>query len=167
MRRPISSTRQLDVVDVRGQQLAELVGAVLGAALGVEGAAAVAHADVEPAVRPEGEVAAVVVGLRLGDVQQLAGLPAVAELGDARVAALVGPVEVEPPVGREVGVEGEPEQALLGADRDLAGEVDHRGAATPLARAPRGRAARAPTAQRDRRARRRPRSAGSSRSRCA
>jgi hypothetical protein len=70
--------------------------------------------------------------LRLGDVQQLAGLPAVAELGHTRIAARVGPVEEQPPVGREVGVKGEPEQPPLGADRDLAREVDDR-AAPPAA----------------------------------
>ena len=122
----------VDLVDVGGEQLAELVAGILGAALGVEGAAAVAHADVQAPVGAEGQVAAVVVGLGLGHVQQLAGAAAVAELCHARISPPVGPVQVEPPVGVEVGMEGEAEQALLGADRDLAGEIDHRAAPPAL-----------------------------------
>ena len=46
-------------------------------------------------------------------------VPAGAELGDARVARAVRPVQVQAPVGREVGVEGDAEQPLLGAREDL------------------------------------------------
>ena len=96
------------------------------AALGIERAAAVAEAEVEAPVGPERELAAVVVRLGLVDEQQLAGLAAAPELGHAGVAALVAPAQVEAAVGGEVGVEGDPEQALFGAGRDPAGEVDHR-----------------------------------------
>ena len=56
--------------------------------------------------------------LGLVDAQQLADELAVAELADARVAALVAPVQEQATVGREVGVERDAEQALLGADED-------------------------------------------------
>jgi hypothetical protein len=120
-------------IHVGRQQLAEPVLGVLGALLGIERAAAVAEADVQPPVGAEGELAAVVVLLGLGDVQQLAHRLGVdraaahAELGHARVAALVAPVQVQPAAGREVGVERDPEQALLGAGGDALAEVEQDG----------------------------------------
>ena len=120
-------------VDPRGDDLAEQLVGVLGAALGVERPAAVTEARVQPAVGAERELAAVVVLLGLVDEQQLAQLArgdravlAGAELGDPRVAALVAPVQVEPAVRREVGVEGDAEQALFGPERHAVGEVEQR-----------------------------------------
>jgi hypothetical protein len=85
----------LAVVDVGGEDLAERVVEVLRAAAGVERAAAVAEAEVQAPIGAERELAPVVVLLRLVDEQQLPprlGL-ALAELGDAGVAAAVGPVQ--------------------------------------------------------------------------
>jgi hypothetical protein len=79
-----------------------------------------------------------VVLLGLLDMEQLAhrlGVDRAAahpELGDPRVPALVAPVQVEPRVGREVGVERDPEQSLLGAGRDAVREVEQRRAATAV-----------------------------------
>ena len=58
------------LVDVQAQQLAEADAQVLRAVARVAARAAVAHPDVEPAVGPELELAAVVVVVRLLDEQQ-------------------------------------------------------------------------------------------------
>ena len=85
-------------------------------------ASTVAHADVEVAVWPEHDVAAVVVGERLVDQQDQpraarVGPVAVHEvLDDVRVAAVVRVVDVEEPAVRG---EGEAEQPALPARADL------------------------------------------------
>ena len=95
----------------------------------VERAAAVAEAEIEARVRAENQLAAVVVLLGLVDAQQLADELAVAELADARVAALVAPVHEQTLVGGEIRVERHAEEALLGADEDTVREVELRAAA--------------------------------------
>jgi hypothetical protein len=90
-------------------------------------APAVAGADVEVPVRPEGELAAVVVRLvRVGDPQEtsLGGRGAVgvraapAVLGDDQRAARVRVVDVETPVRPVRGVEGQAQEPSLPAARD-------------------------------------------------
>src|SRR5262249_27931712 len=88
-------------VDVDPEQLAEQRVEVLRSVLRVSLGAAVAHADVESAVRAEGQLAAVVVRVRLGDEEELPGrarncTPAVRAVSDdAGVPAAVGVVDVE------------------------------------------------------------------------
>jgi len=127
------SAKGLSAVVVHAEHLAQQLGAVLrvaddrrvSGALVVE-VAAVTPARVQLAVRPEGQVAAVVVGLRVRhraeDHDAAAGiglgrsgrraehrvaLDDLGTAGDARV------VDVEEAVVQEVGVEGQAEQALL------------------------------------------------------
>ena len=98
---------------------------VLGRRARVERAAAVAEPEVEAAVRPEGELAAVVVLLGLVDGAAAArtgrarSVPSPRARNSAtRVSPrAVAPVQVEAAVRGEVGVEGDAEQALLGAGR--------------------------------------------------
>ena len=124
-------------VDRGGEQLAELRVRVLGGAAGVEGAAAVAEPEVQAPVGAEGELAAVVVLLRLVDVEELpararidGAVAAGAQLGDAGVALAVRPVQVDAPVAGEVRVEGDAQQPLLGTGEDLGREVEDRAAVT-------------------------------------
>ncbi len=93
---------------------------------GVERAAAVAEPEIQPPIGPERQLATVVVLLGLVDVQQFADVLAVAELGDARVSTLVAPVQEQAAVGGEVGMERDPEQALLGADQHAVTDVELR-----------------------------------------
>ena len=59
---------------------------------GIAGAAAVAHADVEIAVRPEHQVAAVVIAVRLQDIGRIAGaLPAQVRMHEIDIDARDGP----------------------------------------------------------------------------
>src|SRR5204862_6353452 len=86
---------------VDAQKLAEPLVKVLRAVLRISAGATVAHADVEQAVRPELQLPAVVVRIRLPDEQQLPRavddrVPAArTKLHDARVAVPVGVVDVE------------------------------------------------------------------------
>ena len=96
-------------------------------------AAAVADPDVEVVVRPEQQQAAVVVGLGVGDLHQLARRARVGDvlgpslvLDDRLVAVGVGVEDVEEPAGGVVGRERDRQQPLLGAGRDLVGHVEER-----------------------------------------
>ena len=100
---------------VGGDQLAEQVLRVLRGGARVERAAAVAEPEVEPVVRAERELAAVVVLLGLVDHQQLAVWARLdrvvatrVELRHAGVAAAVGPVQEQPAARGEVGVNAIP-----------------------------------------------------------
>src|SRR4029079_17620452 len=88
-------------VDVEREQLAQLFVQVLRPVLGIAARAAVAHANVEPAVRPERELAAVVVRVRLVDEQKLAPLDggriSGLVLDDACVAVSGRGIELERP----------------------------------------------------------------------
>jgi hypothetical protein len=115
---------------VDAEDLAEQGVQRLPVAEGVAAAPAVAEGDVEPAVGAEGELAAVVVGERVLEVEQRplrarVGLPAAhGQLRDLVVAVPVGVGQVQVAA---VGREGQAEQALLAAGGDLPGDVDHRG----------------------------------------
>jgi hypothetical protein len=106
----------------------------------VEGAAAIAQAEVQAAVWAEGKVASVVILLGLIERQQptersSADPPAArigAELLDARVSAPVAVVDVEEAVAGEVGVERHAEQALFGAGPDSARQIQRDRPATAL-----------------------------------
>ena len=133
LRRPVSTTSQRGFGSrtSAARILPSLFAGVLGRAVGVEGAAAVAEPEVEAPVGAEQELAAVVVLLGLVDVEQLAqrlgvqrAVVAGLELRHARVALRVRPVQVDAAVRREVGVEGDPEQALLGAEQEPVAEVE-------------------------------------------
>ena len=112
-------------VDVDPQDLAEQRVRVLGAVAGVAAAAAVADADVQVAVRPEREHAAVVVVVRLVDLEDRSGRTSVRRgPGSATEAwysrmivspSRFGVVHVELAVVVKLRVEREPEQALLAA----------------------------------------------------
>ncbi len=116
------------------QQLAEQDVRVLGVAVGVAGAAAVAGADVEEAVGAELELAAVVVReARVGDLDHLVprarrgagGVAALApERVDLDVAGAVDVVDVEAPVALVTRVEGDREQPLLAAVADPVADVE-------------------------------------------
>ena len=124
------------------QQLAELDAQILRAVPGVPGRAAVAHADVEQAVRPELQLAAVVIGVRLLDEEELPGArgdrPAVArsELDHARVAVPIGVVDVEAVVLRIRGTERDGEQPALAAARDARADVEERPGDAPADEVP-------------------------------
>ena len=123
---PLAAAR----VDVEAEELAEQRPRVLRAAVGVEGGAAVSEPEVEEAVGPERELAAVVVLVGLVDGQELAEAlgpgGARAVLDDPRVSLEVRVVDVEARVVREVGVESEREQPLLAAGGDLRPDVQER-----------------------------------------
>ena len=97
--------------------------------------------------------------LGLVDVQQFAGVLAVAELGDVRVSTLVAPVQEQAAVDGEVGMERDPEQALLGADQHAVTDVEVRLSLVP-AQADEAPRVLEDTARQDRRARCQPRWAG-------
>ena len=122
---------------VDAQDLAQQRVRILGAVLGVTARAAVAHADVEVAVvGAEGELAAVVVGVRLGDHQQdlLAG-----RIGDVGVGrdrdprdhrgavAGAGVVDIKVLLRGIAGRKGDAQQALLAAGDDLQVDVQEPG----------------------------------------
>ena len=120
------------------------VGGILRAVLGIVARAAVAHADVEKAVRAEGEIAAVVIRERLADERERPSLQSQIEarrrIGDqpvrrrspeARddgVAGAVGEVDEEAAAARVVGRERQAEQAPLAAGDDGAAQVEKVGA---------------------------------------
>ena len=108
-------TRRLDV---DREQLAELRARVLGVLARVERAAAVAEAEVEARVRAENELAAIVVLLGLVDAQQLADELAVRNSPTRVSPRLSLQCSEQAPVGGEIGVERDAEEALLGADED-------------------------------------------------
>src|SRR3546814_6054863 len=104
---------------------------LLAVAVGIAGAATVAQADVEVAVATGGELAAVVVRVRLRDLEELAarvlvdvatGVELVLE-HDGPPVGCRGEVDVEPTA---VAREGQAEQALLPVVDHLVGEVEDR-----------------------------------------
>src|SRR5262249_15850245 len=100
------------------QQLAEAARKALRTVLGVAGGAAVPHPDVELAVRPELELPAVVVRVRLLDEEELAqppggGAPVRTRLADPGVALDAGVVDVELVVRAVLRMEGHRQQPLL------------------------------------------------------
>jgi hypothetical protein len=128
-------------VDVDAQELAEQGVDVLPVLEGIAAAAAVAGADVQIAVRPELEIAAVVIGLaRVRDRQQDETAGAVRDVGiggdvvpgdlDGAVA-LPRVVDEEEAVGRVVRMEGQPQEPALataaGAGRADGGGVEEGG----------------------------------------
>ncbi len=116
------------------KDLAEEVVRVLGAVARVVSRSAVAEGDVEKAVVTELDHAAVVVLERLGDHQQdplgvrigdvdARGRPLI--FGDhGRAVGYPRVVHEEPSVGGELGMKGQPEQALLAAGQDAAHDVE-------------------------------------------
>ncbi len=123
-------------IDVEAQDLAEQQVEILRVVRRVVGAAAVADADVEIAVAPEGEHAAVVVGgagMRNGQHRSLGGAGHVGVgrypvLGNReRAVTATGVEHEEPAVGVVERVEGEPEQALLAARHETRAEVEENG----------------------------------------
>ena len=100
----------------------------------VAAAAAVAGADVEQVVGAEEQQAAVVVGLagrpcaRTSRAVAASARSALARavLDDALSPVAAGEVDVEAPRSRVVGREGDRQQALLAAGRDLARDVEER-----------------------------------------
>src|SRR4029077_374852 len=111
----------LPVPPVQTQQLAQLAGEILRVVRWVAAGAAVARARVEPAVRPELELAAVVVVVRtVVDYEQLpprgrkrAAAPR-EERVDLDIAGLVRVVDVKAVILRVHGIERDREQTLLG-----------------------------------------------------
>jgi hypothetical protein len=122
------------VADVDPKQLPEERRDVLCPVAGIAGAPAVAHPDVQEAVRPEREVPAVVVRVRLVDGQEAHTAPRRHPVRvrpdrvavDARVAGAVGEVDVDVGLRREVRMERETEQASFATGRDRAREVEER-----------------------------------------
>ena len=119
-------------VDVDPQDLAEQGRLPLTVVRGIARATAVTGADVQVAVRAEGQRAAVVVGVGAVLDQQHRSGAALDDVGvrtvgrEARhhdVAAVARVVDVEPAVGHEVGVEGQTEQTALAAVLDLRADV--------------------------------------------
>ncbi len=111
-------------VDVDPQDLAEESVLVLAVVVGVVAAATVADADVQVAVRPECQRAAVVIRAWVIDAQQRCSVDrsanvrlafAVSRLTHDVAVARAGVVDVHVPVAREVRVERQPEQAPLPA----------------------------------------------------
>ncbi len=129
------------MVDVDSEDLAEERRQLLAVALRVAAAAAVAEGDVEVTIRPEHDVAAIVVGVGLVDGQDDALAIGVRLVGVAgrhaplrhdRGAIGVGVVGVEARVARIARMEGEAQQALLPAVAHLRANVEER-ARGPLA----------------------------------
>ena len=123
------------LVDVEAEHLAEERRVALAVPVRIAGGAAVTEADVQLAVRPEDDVAAVVVRVGLFDEQQLAlgrGIGVIGivgacrELDDARVALRIGEVHVDASRVCEVGVEREAEEPLLRPPGDATAEVEKR-----------------------------------------
>ena len=153
---------RLGRVHVEGEELAQPLREILSAILGIAARTAVAQAEPEPAVGREGELAAIVVRIRLflreehagGGLVHAASILPRPVLDHARVALDVGVVDVEERVGLVARMEREPEETLLAPRHHLVGDVEEALAAT---RPPSTTAIR-PTARRRRggRARRRP-----------
>ena len=99
---------------------------------GSPAAAAVSHPDVEQPVRPELELAALVIRVRLVDEEELphpkrrASFGAGPVLGDDGVAVAVDVVDEEPPVLLVIGMERDREQPALAAERHQATDVQER-----------------------------------------
>ena len=123
--------------DVQAQDRAEQRGRILAIPERIPAGAAVPEPEPQVAVRPEGELAAVVVreGLIHGEEDPLAGgvehgcrLPVLCagELGQHRVAvaAAAAVVHEGPSVFRPVRMEHQPEQAALTLAQDAAGDVE-------------------------------------------
>ena len=132
------AVRHVDAEDLR--QPRGGVGAVV---VGILLAAAIAKADVQHAVGPELQVAAIVVGVRLVLGQHHAGRAGVdasgvgsgSELHNPGVALQVGVVDVEAARRGEVGREGQAQKALLDADRtDAVADVEPRAPRSALRR---------------------------------
>jgi hypothetical protein len=121
-------------VHVQPEQGAQERGGVLPVPLRVAAGAAVAHPHVQPAVRPERQHPAVVVGERLRDVEDqprrrgigAGGVGAHSVALHARVPGQVGVVDVEVAVGGIRRVEGQPEQPPLAAAGDAVRDVQER-----------------------------------------
>src|SRR5690606_29381025 len=118
--------------DVEPEELAEYGVEALAVALRVAAAAAVSEPEVEVAVGTEGELTAVVVGVRLdlGEQDLLAGgvgdVARGREARQHRVAVVVGVVDVEAPRRRVVLGERQAEEAALAAAADAVGDVEER-----------------------------------------
>src|SRR5262245_18482662 len=116
--------------DVEAHHLPEQALHVLGAVLRVAARAAVPHAHPQEPVRPECEVAAVVVGVRVVVVEQLArrrgqrSRPVRLVADDASVSTRIGVVDVDEAVRGVLRVEGEPEQPLLPAGLGEVSDVE-------------------------------------------
>ena len=115
-----------DLAQRRAQVLRVAARAVL-----VVAATAVAGADVEEAVGAEGELAAVVVALRIVVDEDGAGAGGVGEvvalameLDEVLLGVLAGVVDVEQPGARVVRREREAEQPLLATGRDPVADVE-------------------------------------------
>ncbi len=117
------------------EELAQERRPALAVAERVAARAAVAGGDVQVAVGPEVDVAAVVVRERLVDLEEdplAAGVGLVrcrrrdAERRHHGVPVEVGVVHEQPRVGREVRGEGQPEQAALAARQDPLADVEER-----------------------------------------
>src|SRR4029079_8896768 len=121
------------LVHVQAQQLSEPGAEALRVVVRVAAGASVARARIEPAVRAELQLPAVVVGKlavahpqqRLARVGQ-ADAAVRAELVHAHVAAEVVEVDEEAVVLRVVGVERHREQPLLAAEGDAVADVEER-----------------------------------------
>jgi hypothetical protein len=116
---------------------------VLAVAVGVAARAAISKPDVEVAVRPEREMPAVVVRVRLVDREDHLGRPGIRPLRIVadpvarhdRVAANVRVVDVEAAVVGVVGFERESQEALLAAGHDPVAHIEeHLGRNPTLAR---------------------------------
>ncbi len=120
------------LVHVDAQELAEPRREVLRPVLRVARAAAVSHPDVELAVRPELELAALVIRVRLVDQEELphpkrrAPVGAGPVLGHDGVAVEVHVVDEEPPVLLVIGMERDREQPALAAELHQAADVQER-----------------------------------------
>jgi hypothetical protein len=133
--------RARSFADVESQDRAEARGGVLTIPLRIACAAAISRRDVEHAVRSKCERTSVVVAIGLREVEQLEGAGGI---GDVRIrsAGLVANqlrtdrcgilavlasrdvVQVEAPVRRVVGIEGEPEQASLTPEAQQGPDVE-------------------------------------------
>ena len=121
--------------DVDREQLAEERAHVLRPVLGIAAGAAVAHREVEPAVRSEGEHAAVVVAVRVGAREELPRRaradPVRPVLDELRRPVSGRVLDVELAHFRVGRVEGKAEQSLLPARRDDCANVEERGSPPP------------------------------------
>ena len=132
---------RLTAVDIDAEDLAEQHLPVLRPVAGVTRRAAVAEADVEVAIRAEGEHAAVVVGERLGygeehplgARQRHVRVRRDAELRDhGGPVRLPGVVDEEAAIGAELRVEGEAQEPALAAGQDAAaGDIQERALQQP------------------------------------
>jgi len=132
------AVRALIAIDVNAQNGAKQRPGILGVALRIARRAAIAQRDVQVAVRPEGDHAAVVVGVGLVDAQQFARaggighvriVPGNRILGHDGRPLVVGVADEQAAVAGIRRVERQTQQSLLGvaADRRDAGrEIQER-----------------------------------------